>query len=68
MKKINLINKHDNETMYFGKIADELIRYNRIQQQQRQQQSCEGGGSLWCEALPTRPSLRVLDGEFVSGV
>ena len=28
--KINLINGIDNEVVYFGKMADELIRYNRI--------------------------------------
>ena len=30
--KINLINKLDNEEVYYAKIADELIRYNRIKQ------------------------------------
>ena len=30
ISKINLINSLDNETIYFGKIADELVRYNRI--------------------------------------
>ena len=28
--KINLINGQENEKIYFGRIADELIRYNRI--------------------------------------
>ena len=28
--KENLINKQDNETIYFGKLADELLRFNRI--------------------------------------
>ena len=28
--KINLINGEDNEKIYYGKIADELMRYNRI--------------------------------------
>ena len=28
--KINLINQQDNEKVYFGRIADEIIRYNRI--------------------------------------
>lgn len=28
--KTNLINKLDNEEIYFGKLADELVRYNRI--------------------------------------
>lgn len=28
--KVNLINDMDNEVVYFGKMADELIRYNRI--------------------------------------
>ena len=28
--KVNLINGTDNEVVYFGKLADELIRYNRI--------------------------------------
>ena len=28
--KKNLINEQNNETLYFGRIADELIRYNRI--------------------------------------
>lgn len=28
--KVNLINNMDNEVVYFGKMADELIRYNRI--------------------------------------
>jgi hypothetical protein len=28
--KVNLINGMDNEVVYFGKMADELIRYNRI--------------------------------------
>jgi len=28
--KVNLINGTDNEVVYFGKMADELIRYNRI--------------------------------------
>lgn len=30
ISKINLINKLDNEETYFGRIADELIRYSRI--------------------------------------
>jgi hypothetical protein len=30
LPKVNLINKKDNEMMYFGRLADELIRYNRI--------------------------------------
>lgn len=30
ISKINLINKLDNEEVYFGKIADELVRYSRI--------------------------------------
>ena len=28
--KTNLINKQDNEKVYFGRIADEILRYNRI--------------------------------------
>ena len=28
--KVNLINQLDNETSYFGKLADELLRFNRI--------------------------------------
>merc|ERR1711998_368901 len=30
--KINLINKNDNEKIYFSKISDELIRYIRIKE------------------------------------
>jgi hypothetical protein len=30
LPKENLITNHDNETYYYGKMADELIRYNRI--------------------------------------
>ena len=30
LPKENLITGHDNETYYYGKMADELIRYNRI--------------------------------------
>lgn len=30
ISKINLINKLDNEEIYFGRIADELVRYSRI--------------------------------------
>jgi hypothetical protein len=30
ISKINLINSLNNENVYFGKIADELVRYNRI--------------------------------------
>lgn len=29
---INLINKAENEKLYYGKLADEIIRYNRIKQ------------------------------------
>ena len=30
LPKENLVNKTDNEIFYYGKMADELIRYNRI--------------------------------------
>ena len=30
LPKYNLVNKTDNETFYYGRMADELIRYNRI--------------------------------------
>ena len=32
LPKINLINKNDNEKIYFSKISDELIRYIRIKE------------------------------------
>ena len=28
----NLINEYDNQTLYYGRLADEIIRYNRIKQ------------------------------------
>lgn len=30
LPKINLVNGTDNENFYYGRMADELIRYNRI--------------------------------------
>jgi len=30
LPKVNLVNNTDNETYYYGRMADELIRYNRI--------------------------------------